>query len=173
MNMQKLTRRDALKAFSAGALASGLSACATMGQKSVGRVVVVGAGTGVPQPPSICVYGPTVPSTSLWSIPTSLYLVPDVEFGARRQQDIGGVTVGYSGLDKYGVKRMRDTVSAVDVDRKQVRLASGATLPYDRWSYHQASNSCTTDCRDGLLQEKRRYCTRGRQGRRRSRCAVS
>ena len=30
------------------------------------------------------------------------------------------------------MKRVRDTVSAVDVDKKQVRLASGATLPYDR-----------------------------------------
>ncbi len=42
------------------------------------------------------------------------------------------ITVSYAGLDKYGVKRVRDTVTAVDVDKQQVRLASGGTLPYDR-----------------------------------------
>jgi NADPH-dependent 2,4-dienoyl-CoA reductase/sulfur reductase-like enzyme len=42
------------------------------------------------------------------------------------------ITVAYGGLDKYGVKRVRDTVTAIDADKKQVRLASGSTLPYDR-----------------------------------------
>jgi NADPH-dependent 2,4-dienoyl-CoA reductase/sulfur reductase-like enzyme len=45
---------------------------------------------------------------------------------------LADVTVSYSGLDKHGVKRVRDTVSAIDVDKKQVRLASGGMLPYDR-----------------------------------------
>jgi NADPH-dependent 2,4-dienoyl-CoA reductase/sulfur reductase-like enzyme len=40
--------------------------------------------------------------------------------------------VAYGGLDKYGVRRLRDTVTAVDAERKQVRLASGTTLDYDR-----------------------------------------
>ena len=42
------------------------------------------------------------------------------------------ITVSYAGLDKHGVKRVRDTVTAIDADKKQVRLASGGTLPYDR-----------------------------------------
>ena len=46
MNIDKVSRRDALKAVSAAALVSSLSACATLGQKSVGRVIVVGAGYG-------------------------------------------------------------------------------------------------------------------------------
>jgi NADPH-dependent 2,4-dienoyl-CoA reductase/sulfur reductase-like enzyme len=45
---------------------------------------------------------------------------------------LADVTVNYSGLDKYGVKRVRDTATAIDAEKKQVRLASGATLPYDR-----------------------------------------
>src|SRR4030095_13699225 len=36
------------------------------------------------------------------------------------------------GLDKYGVRRLADTGPAVDAGRKQVRLASGTTLDYDR-----------------------------------------
>jgi NADPH-dependent 2,4-dienoyl-CoA reductase/sulfur reductase-like enzyme len=49
--------------------------------------------------------------------------------GSRTMADI---TVGFSGLDKYGIKRVQDTVIGIDADKKQVRLGSGATLPFDR-----------------------------------------
>jgi sulfide dehydrogenase [flavocytochrome c] flavoprotein subunit len=42
------------------------------------------------------------------------------------------ITRSYAGLDKYGIKRVRDTVAAIDAEKKQVRLASGGSLPYDR-----------------------------------------
>ncbi|MBA3254157.1 MAG: NAD(P)/FAD-dependent oxidoreductase [Pseudomonadota bacterium] len=131
--MQKITRRDALKVFSAGALASSLSACVTMGQKSVGKVVVVGAGYG----------GATAAKyLRLWSDgavdvtlvePNEAFIsCPMSNLVLGGSKTLADVTVSYSGLDKYGVKRVRDTASAIDVDKKQVRLASGATLPYDR-----------------------------------------
>ncbi len=133
MTMQKITRRDALKVFSAGALASSLSACVTMGQKSVGKVVVVGAGYG----------GATAAKyLRLWSDgavdvtlvePNEAFIsCPMSNLVLGGSKTLADVTVSYSGLDKYGVKRVRDTASAIDVDKKQVRLASGATLPYDR-----------------------------------------
>ena len=52
MSMRRITRRDALKVFSAGALASSLSACSTMGQKSVGKVVVDHVGSDVLDAPA-------------------------------------------------------------------------------------------------------------------------
>ena len=49
--------------------------------------------------------------------------------GSKTMADI---TISYAGLDKYGVKRVRDSVTAIDADKRRVRLASGATLDYDR-----------------------------------------
>ena len=89
---------------------------------------------------------------------------------------LADVTVNYTGLDKYGVKRMRDTVSAVDADKKQVRLLLWRQLfPTTGWSSLPASSSCTTSYGGGPTQRVSRlpYCTHGRLGRRPSRCAGS
>jgi NADPH-dependent 2,4-dienoyl-CoA reductase/sulfur reductase-like enzyme len=134
MTKQNYNRRDVLKALSAGAGASTLAACATMdAAPKLGRVVVVGGGFG----------GATAAKyLRLWSdggIEVTL-VEPNEAFvscpisnlvigGSKTMADI---TVSYAGLDKHGVKRVRDTVTAIDADRKQVRLASGGTLPYDR-----------------------------------------
>ena len=133
MNIEKITRRDVLKVLSAGTVASSLSACATLEQKSAGRVVVIGGGYG----------GATAAKyLRLWSDgAVAVTLVEPSEVfiscpmsnlvigGSKRLSDI---TVSYAGLDNYGVKRIRETATAIDVDKKQVRLASGATLAYDR-----------------------------------------
>lgn len=133
MNNRSITRRAALKALSAGAVASAFAGCATMQQKSVGRVVVIGGGYG----------GATAAKyLRLWSDgavdvtlvePNEAFIscpMSNLVIGGSRS--LADVTVSYSGLDKYGVKRVRDTASAIDVDKKQVRLASGSTLAYDR-----------------------------------------
>jgi NADPH-dependent 2,4-dienoyl-CoA reductase/sulfur reductase-like enzyme len=134
MNTKQLSRRDVLKALSAAAAAGTLSACATMqDKKTIGKVVVVGAGYG----------GATAAKyLRMWSggaIDVTL-VDPNEAFiscpisnlvlgGSKTMADI---TVSYGGLDKYGVKRVRDTVTAIDAGKKQVRLASGGTLSYDR-----------------------------------------
>ena len=65
------------------------------------------------------------PNESFISCPISNLVIG----GSKTMADI---TVSFAGLDKYGVKRVRDSVTAIDADKKQVRLASGGTLPYDR-----------------------------------------
>jgi len=128
-----LSRRDLLKAATLAAASSTLAACATTDTKTVGKVVVIGAGYG----------GATAAKyLRLWSNGTiEVTLVdPNEAFiscpisnlvlgGSRTLADI---TVSYAGLDKHGVKRIRDTATAIDAAKKQVRLTSGATLPYDR-----------------------------------------
>jgi NADPH-dependent 2,4-dienoyl-CoA reductase/sulfur reductase-like enzyme len=42
------------------------------------------------------------------------------------------LTTPYTGLMRHGVHVVRDTATAIDVDRRQVRLANGAPVPYDR-----------------------------------------
>jgi sulfide dehydrogenase [flavocytochrome c] flavoprotein subunit len=46
--------------------------------------------------------------------------------------DMTSITHSYDGVARAGVRMVRDMVSAIDADRKSVRLAGGATLPYDR-----------------------------------------
>jgi len=134
MNAIQFSRRALLKAVSAAAASGSLSACATMdSKKSVGKVVVIGAGFG----------GATAAKyLRMWSggaidvtlvDPNEVFIscpISNLVIGGSRT--IADVTVSYAGLDKYGVKRVRDTVSAIDADKRQVRLASGGMLPYDR-----------------------------------------
>jgi NADPH-dependent 2,4-dienoyl-CoA reductase/sulfur reductase-like enzyme len=50
--------------------------------------------------------------------------------GSKRIEDI---TVGYEALaQRHGIKVIRDTAVAIDPDRRQLRLAGGAVLPFDR-----------------------------------------
>jgi sulfide dehydrogenase [flavocytochrome c] flavoprotein chain len=133
MTTNTISRRELLRAMAATAAVGSLGACATTGSKPIGKVVVVGAGYG----------GATAAKyLRLWSEGTIEVTLVDpneafvscpisnlVLAGSRTMADI---TVSYAGLDKHGVRRVRDTVTAIDADKKQVRLASGGTLPYDR-----------------------------------------
>ena len=110
-------------------------------KKSIGKVVVVGAGYG----------GATAAKyLRLWSEGTiDVTLVdPNEAFiscpisnlvlaGSKTMSDI---TVSYAGLDKYGVKRLRDTVTAIDAD-KQASAArlwrNAAVRPPDRFARHR------------------------------------
>jgi NADPH-dependent 2,4-dienoyl-CoA reductase/sulfur reductase-like enzyme len=133
MNKYNFTRRDLLKLSAAGAAISSLSACATMDSKPLGRVVVVGGGYG----------GATAAKyIRMWSEgrievtlvePNENFIscpISNMVIGGSRK--IAEITVPYSGLAKYGVNVTRDMVTGVDADKRTVRLASGATLEYDR-----------------------------------------
>ena len=123
MTAQLFSRRDLLKLGAASVTVSSLAACATMGG-SKGKVVVIGGGYG----------GATAAKyTRLWSdgsIDVTL-VEPEAAFiscplsnlvlgGSKTLADI---TVPYTGLAKYGVRVLRDSASAVDAAKKQVRLA--------------------------------------------------
>jgi sulfide dehydrogenase [flavocytochrome c] flavoprotein subunit len=133
MNLrQHFSRRDLLRLAAVGATIGSLSSCATLGG-SKGKVVVIGGGYG----------GATAAKyTRLWSdgsIDVTL-VEPEAAFVSCPLSNLvlGGsktladMTVPYTGLAKYGVRVLRDTATAVDTAKKQVRLASGTTLDYDR-----------------------------------------
>lgn len=127
-------RRDLLKFAAATAAVTSLSACESVtGRRSAGHVVVIGAGFG----------GTTAAKyLRLWSEgaidvtlvdPNEAFIscpMSNLVLGGSRS--LADITTAYSGLDKHGVKRVRDTVTAVDAEKRQVRLASGAVLSYDR-----------------------------------------
>jgi hypothetical protein len=120
----------------AGGLAGGtlsLLGCAGIGtQPSIGRVVVIGGGFGgATAAKYIRKWEPRIEVTlvernqTFVSCPISNLVLA----GSQRIEDI---TLPYSGLARYGVKVVRDEATAIDVDKKQVRLARGDALPYDR-----------------------------------------
>jgi len=126
-------RRHFLKAMSAGLAASALGACATMSARGLGRVVVVGGGYGGATAAKYLAMwsGGTVdvvlvePSAAFVSCPLS-----NLVLGGSKQ--LADITVGYDALAKRGVTLIRDTATAVDADKRIVRLAGGAELAYDR-----------------------------------------
>jgi NADPH-dependent 2,4-dienoyl-CoA reductase/sulfur reductase-like enzyme len=133
MNKHNFTRRDLLKFSAAGAAISSLSACATMDSKPLGRVVVVGGGYGgATAAKYIRIWSEGKIEVTLVEPNENFISCPMSNLVIGGSKTIADITVPYSGLAKYGVKVARDTVTGVDADQKTVRLASGATLEYDR-----------------------------------------
>ena len=128
-----MNRRDVLKAGAVGA-GFGLAGCAGVGGGAAtkARVVVVGGGYGgATAAKYVRLFDPEIdvvlvePNEAFVSCPLS-----NMVLGGFRT--MGDITTPYSGLAKYGVRMARDTATAVDVDKRQVRLAGGDALPYDR-----------------------------------------
>ena len=128
-----LNRREFIKWMSAGAGVAAVAGCAgTGGGTSAGRVVVIGAGYG----------GATAAKyVRMWAPDIEVTLVerngefiscPISNLVLGGSKTLADITVGYGGLAKYGVKMVRDDAIAVDSAKREVRLASGATLGYDR-----------------------------------------
>ena len=126
-------RRDFLKALGAASAATAISGCATMGSSS-SKVVVVGGGYG----------GATAARhIRMWSegrIDVTI-VEPNLDFiscplsnlvlgGSRMLTEL---TVSYDNLARrHGVRFVRDTATAIDADKRVVKLARGGDLPYDR-----------------------------------------
>jgi sulfide dehydrogenase [flavocytochrome c] flavoprotein chain len=132
-----MKRRQFVHALGAGSAlgsAAFIAGCATPGSANGPRVVVVGGGYG----------GATVAKyISMWSDQTiQVTLVePNANFVScpisnlviGGSKTIADVTTPYDNLVKrHGVSVVRDTVTAIDAERKVVRLGSGAELAWDR-----------------------------------------
>ncbi len=129
-----MKRRTLLQVMAGGAGLSAIGGCATASGPSRARVVVVGGGFG----------GATAakyvrllsdgqvdvvliePSRDFVSCPVSNLVVG----GQRRMSDL---TMSFDALrTRHGITIVHDTVAAIDVERKAVRLARGDQIRYDR-----------------------------------------
>jgi len=130
MDAHLLSRRRVL---AAGAAVAGLAlaGCATPGGPSIGRVVVVGGGFGGATAARYLRLWANVDVTLVERNPDFVSCpLSNLVLGGFRQID--SLTRGYDGLVAAGVKVVRGEVSAIDATARQVRLADGSTLPYDR-----------------------------------------
>src|SRR5258706_7554185 len=132
--MAHLKRREFLKLTGAAAALSA-AGCASTGTGSANpkaRVVVIGGGFGgATAAKYIRMWDPAIAVTlvernrSFVSCPTSNLVLG----GSRTMSDISR---GYEGLSKRGVRLIVDEATDVDTAKRSVKLASGASLSYDR-----------------------------------------
>ena len=132
-----MDRRQFIRAGSAASAASvlGLTAgCASTGAGAGGQVVVIGGGYGgATAAKYIRMWSEgrvqvtlVEPNDSFISCPISNLVLG----GSKQMADI---TTSYDNLGKrHGVKIIKDRAVAIDADKRQVRLAGGGTLAYDR-----------------------------------------
>jgi sulfite dehydrogenase len=130
--MQNTFSRRELLAAGLGSLGLALSGCATPAGPSIGRVVVVGGGFGgATAARYLKLWGGNVDVTLIErnagfvSCPIS-----NLVLGGYKQ--LGDLARDYEGLRALGVRVLQGEVTAVDAVAKQVQLAGGSSLPYDR-----------------------------------------
>ena len=129
----RMDRRDFLKAGAAGVAVAGVGGCASVATGTPrARVAVVGGGYGgATAAKYIRMLDPAIevvliePNEAFVSCPISNMVLG----GFRTLADI---TTPYSGLARHGVKVVRDTATAIDLEKKQVRLARGDAVSFDR-----------------------------------------
>jgi sulfide dehydrogenase [flavocytochrome c] flavoprotein chain len=127
-----LTRREFLKWVAASTGSAAMAGCAGMGGGGSGRVVVVGGGYGgATAARYIKEWGPDIDVTVI-EREAVFVSCPISNLVLGGNTDIGNLTMGYGGLRARGVNVVRDEATAVDAGARQVRLASGKTLSYDR-----------------------------------------
>jgi len=132
MSMQ---RRDFLKAAGAAGVAGAMAGCASMpGGASAGKVVVVGGGYGgATAAKYLRMWSGGRVDVTLVEPNESFVSCPLSNLVLGGSKTIADVTVPYSGLVKnHGVNLVRDIATAIDTEKRVVRVASGASLPYDR-----------------------------------------
>lgn len=128
--MNKLSRRRFLQASGIGMAALGVLQMPVFGQARR-RVVVIGGGWGgATAAKYLRLHDPTIdvtliePNKEFISCPFSNLVVAGVE-------DLKTLTMNYNGLRKYGVRIRHEVASAIDPEKKQVRVGKDA-LAYDR-----------------------------------------
>lgn len=128
--MTRISRRTLLQAAAVTAVAG--TAPQRANAAATGRVVVVGGGFGgVTCARILRQIAPGIevtlvePNETFVTCPFSNAVIVGLA-------DMASITHSYDGVRNAGVTVVRDSVSAIDADRKSVRLAGGSILPYDR-----------------------------------------
>lgn len=126
-----ISRREFLQWASAAAGTAAVSGCAT-GGASAGRVVVIGAGYGgATAAKYIKLWAPDIDVTVV-ERGSEFISCPLSNLVLGGNTDIRELTYSYDGLKRRGISIVRDEATAIDAEKREVRLAGGNTLSYDR-----------------------------------------
>lgn len=130
------TRREFIRSAGIGATFAALSGCsvAPVAKKSAGRVVVIGAGyAGATAAKYIRLWAPDIDVTMIE--PSELFIsCPISNLVLNGSKTLADISASYGALrSKYGVNFIRDSAVAIDVAKRQVRVATNNDpIPYDR-----------------------------------------
>ena len=128
-----MTRRHFLRA-SAAAGVMGLTGYATASGGSGPKVVVVGGGYGgATAAKYVRMWSDYSVNVTLVEPNTAFVSCPISNLVIGGSKTIADVTTPYDNLtQRHGVRVVRDVAASIDPDKRIVKLASGAELPYDR-----------------------------------------
>ena len=126
------TRREFLQWMSAAAGVTVVAGCATGGAATAGRVVVIGGGYGgATAARFVKMWAPDIDVTVI-ERDAQFISCPLSNLVLGGNASIGDLTYSRDGLRGRGIRLMRDEAVAIDPSKRQVRLASGQTVGYDR-----------------------------------------
>ena len=117
-----------------GVIASTLGGYASTARAAkLGKVVVVGGGYGgATAAKYLALWSGGAVDVTLVEQDAAFVSCPMSNLVLGGSMQLADLTVGYDGLARRGITVVRDTAMAVDPDKRIVRLARGAALPYDR-----------------------------------------
>ena len=133
-----MKRRQFVQTLGAGSAlgAAGLmSGCATTGGgASIGKVVVIGGGYGgATAAKYLRLFSEGTVDVTLVEPNAAFVSCPISNLVVGGYKTMADITTPYDNLNKrHGVKLVKDMVTAIDPDKKVVKLASGGELPFDR-----------------------------------------
>jgi NADPH-dependent 2,4-dienoyl-CoA reductase/sulfur reductase-like enzyme len=131
-----MQRRQLIQGLGAGSALAGLgliSGCATIGGNAP-KVVVVGGGYGgATAAKYVRLFSDYQIDVTLIEPNEAFISCPISNLVVGGHKTLADITTPYDNLNKrHGVKLVRDMVTAIDPDKRTVKLASGSELPYDR-----------------------------------------
>ncbi len=128
------TRREFIRSSGIAAVALVGCSSAPIAKKSAGRVVVIGAGyAGATAAKYIRLWAPDIDVTMIE--PSELFVsCPISNLVLNGSKTLAEISAGYGALrSKYGVNFIRDSAVAIDVVKRQVRVATNTDpISYDR-----------------------------------------
>lgn len=125
-------RRDFLKLLAVSAALGVAPSLAWAGQPQ-GRIVIVGGGySGATAAKYLRMWGGNRLDIVLVEKSPAFISCPLSNLVLGGSKTIDELTFGFSGLDKYGIRRVQQEVIAIDPELRTLALSNGETLPYDR-----------------------------------------
>ena len=132
--MQRRQFVQTLGAGSALGAATFMSGCATTGGAKLGKVVVIGGGYGgATAAKYLRMFSEGAVDVTLVEPNAAFVSCPISNLVLGGYKTMADITTPYDNLQKrHGVKVVKDMVTAIDAEKKVVKLAGGSELPYDR-----------------------------------------
>lgn len=128
-----MRRRDFLKMLGAGAALGAAPEFAFAAVPEGRRVVVIGGGyAGATAAKYLRLWGGDKLEIILVEKNTTFISCPMSNLVLGGSKQIGDLTFNFSGLDRYGIKRLHEEVTAIDPEKHNIVLADGDRLAYDR-----------------------------------------